>query len=170
MEIITRVSLEQNTSPRSRVPSRKRIRRRSAMSPLWRRLNGYSTRSLGQLSRKKTISDNIVWVIEKLSKKAQIAVDQCYYIRMVQDNSWSPAMVYEPPHIKTNKITVRPAKTQISLGIRPVWLESSMCATWVAKDPSFLHADSEDYDQSGRTSHFVGFVMRRLSYILTKPL
>ena len=27
---------------------------------------------------------------------------------------------FEPPHHKTNKITVRPAKTQISLGIRPV--------------------------------------------------
>ena len=26
----------------------------------------------------------------------------------------------EPPHDKTNKMSVRPAKTQISLGIRPV--------------------------------------------------
>ena len=33
----------------------------------------------------------------------------------------------------------------ISLGIRPVWLESSLCAQWVAKEPSFLHADSEDW-------------------------
>ena len=60
-------------------------------------------------------------------------------------------------------------RTQISLGIRPVWTESSLCAQWVAKDPSFLHADSEDSDQTGRmprliwvfagrTCHFVGFV------------
>ena len=28
----------------------------------------------------------------------------------------------EPPCDKTNKVAVRPAKTQISLGIRPVWL------------------------------------------------
>ena len=28
--------------------------------------------------------------------------------------------LYEPPRDKTNKMTVRPAKTQISLGIRPV--------------------------------------------------
>ena len=41
-------------------------------------------------------------------------------------------------------------KTQISLGIRPVWSESSLCVQWVAKDPTFLHADSEDSDQSGR--------------------
>ena len=38
----------------------------------------------------------------------------------------------------------RPAKTQISLGIRPVWSESSLCAQWIAKDPSFHHADSEE--------------------------
>ena len=70
---------------------------------------------------------------------------------------------------------VRPAKTQISLSIRPVWSESSLCAQWVGKDPSFLHADSEDSDQTGRmprliwvfagrTCHFVGFVIRRLIY------
>ena len=40
---------------------------------------------------------------------------------------------------------MRPAKAQISLGIRPVWSESSLCAKWVAKDPSFLHVDSEDW-------------------------
>ena len=80
----------------------------------------------------------------------------------------------EPPHDKTNKMTAHPAKTQISLGIHPVRSESSLCAQWVAKDSSFLHADSEDSDQTGRmprlilvfagrTCHFVGFVMRRLS-------
>ena len=35
---------------------------------------------------------------------------------------------YEPRHDKTNKVTVRPAKTQISLGIRPVRSESLLCA------------------------------------------
>ena len=45
---------------------------------------------------------------------------------------------------------VRPAKTQIRLGIRPVWSESSLCSLWVAKDPSVLHTDSEDSDQTGR--------------------
>ena len=46
-------------------------------------------------------------------------------------------------------MTVCPAKTQISLGIRPVWSESLLCAQWVAKDPIFLHADNEDSDQTG---------------------
>ena len=56
----------------------------------------------------------------------------------------------EPRHDKTNKMSVCPAKTQISIGIHPVWSESSQSAQWVAKDPSFLHADSEDSDQTGR--------------------
>ena len=46
---------------------------------------------------------------------------------------------------------------------------------WVSKDPSFLHVDSKDSNQTGRmprlncvfagrTCHFVGFFMRRLRY------
>ena len=35
-------------------------------------------------------------------------------------------IIYEPRHDKTNKMNVRPAKTQISLGIRPVWSASSL--------------------------------------------
>ena len=62
---------------------------------------------------------------------------------------------YEPWHDKTNKVTVRPAKTQISLGIRPVWSESSLCTQWVAKDPSFLHVDSKDSDQTGRMPRLI---------------
>ena len=34
---------------------------------------------------------------------------------------------YEPPHDKTNRMTVRPAKTQISLGICPVWSVFTVC-------------------------------------------
>ena len=34
----------------------------------------------------------------------------------------------EPPHDKPTKWHVRPVKTQISLGIRPVWSESSLSA------------------------------------------
>ena len=55
----------------------------------------------------------------------------------------------EPWHDKTNKIRVCPAKTQISLDINRVWSESSLCTQWVAKDPSCLHANSEDSDETG---------------------
>ena len=54
----------------------------------------------------------------------------------------------EPRHDKTNKMSVRQGKIQISLGMRPVWSESSLCARLVAKDQNFLHADSEDSDQT----------------------
>ena len=68
---------------------------------------------------------------------------------------------------KSTKWYVRPAKTQISLAIRPVWSEPSLCAQWVAKGSVLLQADSETSGQSGRmhrliwvvagsTRHFVG--------------
>ena len=74
---------------------------------------------------------------------------------------------------KPTKQSVRLAKIQISLVIHPVWSESSLCTLWVAKDPLFLHADSEDSDQTlrmprliwvfaGHTGHFVGFVLQWL--------
>ena len=45
---------------------------------------------------------------------------------------------------------VRPTKTQISLGIRPVWSESSMSA-WRNNGALATHwAHSEDFDQTGR--------------------
>ena len=46
---------------------------------------------------------------------------------------------------KATKWHVCPAKTQISLGILPVWSESSLCTQWLAKNPSFLHANSKDW-------------------------
>ena len=82
--------------------------------------------------------------------------------------------------IKPTKWHVRLAKTQIRLGIRPVWSESSLCAQWVTNGPSFLHADSEDSDQTGRmprliwvfagrTGHIAGIVMLWLIYVITEP-
>ena len=65
--------------------------------------------------------------------------------------------------------------------LRSAWVfaqsvQSSLCAQWVAKDQSFLHAHSEASDQTGwmprliwvfpgRRCHFVGFVMRWLTYV-----
>ena len=56
---------------------------------------------------------------------------------------------FEPRHDKTNKMAVRPAKTQISLGIRPVWSECSLFA-WRKLGSLATHwAHSEDSDQTG---------------------
>ena len=73
------------------------------------------------------------------------AVSRCSRLKLVK-------VQYEPQHDKTNKMSVRPAKTQISLGIRP---ESSLCAEWVAKDPSFLYAVSKDSDKTGRMPRLI---------------
>ena len=63
---------------------------------------------------------------------------------------------FEPRHDKTNKMSVRPAKTDQpwhppslpsedrSARASAQSDQSSLCAQRVAKDPSFLHADSED--------------------------
>ena len=46
---------------------------------------------------------------------------------------------------KPTKWPVCPTKTQMSLGIHPVWLEPLLCTLWVAKDPVLLRADREDW-------------------------
>ena len=80
--------------------------------------------------------------------------------------------------LSTTKLTkryVRPATTQIILGIRQAWIESSLF-TWRSIGSLDSHwAHSEDSDQTGllprliwvfagRTGHFVGFVMHRLNW------
>ena len=80
---------------------------------------------------------------------------------------------YEPRHVTSDKMSVRPAKTRISLGIRPVWSESSLSA-WRKLGSLATHwAHIEDPDQTGGCqadlslrwahSHFVDFVMSRLT-------
>ena len=62
---------------------------------------------------------------------------------------------YDTPHDKTNKMTVRPAKTQISLGIRPVWSESSL-SVWRKLGSLATHwAHSADSDQTGQMPRLI---------------
>ena len=78
---------------------------------------------------------------------------------------------FEPRHDKTNKMSVRPAKTQISLGICSVWSESSLCAQCLAKDPRLWSdwADAKaDLSLCRTHTHFVGFVMSWLIYSFSK--
>ena len=64
---------------------------------------------------------------------------------------------YEPRHDKTNKMSVRPAKTQISLGIRPVWSESSLSAWRKLWSLATHWAHSEDPESSLGTHSFCWF-------------
>ena len=86
--------------------------------------------------------------------------------------------IYEPPHVKTKKMTVCPAKTQISLGIHPS--DQSLCCphkkalvlSYLLSAQRRLWSDWVDA-QAGLSLHwvhihFVGFVMRRLKWDLYK--
>ena len=55
----------------------------------------------------------------------------------------------------TNKMSVRPAKTQISLGIRPVWSEYSLSAWRKFRSLATHWAHSEDSDQTGRMPRLI---------------
>ena len=58
-------------------------------------------------------------------------------------------------HDMTKPTTVHPAKTQISLGIRPVWSESLLSA-WRKLGSLVTHwAHSEDADQTGRMPRLI---------------
>ena len=77
---------------------------------------------------------------------------------------------------KPTKWHLDPAKTQISLGIRPIWSESSLSAWRKLGSLAANWVHSEDSDQFWRMprliwvcwahSHFVGFVMWRLIFCI----
>ena len=76
-------------------------------------------------------------------------------------------------HDKTNKVSVRPAKTQISLGIRPVWSVFSvrmknawvLATHWAHGEDWSDWADAQaDLSLRWAHTHFVGFVMSRLKF------
>ena len=63
---------------------------------------------------------------------------------------------------------------QISLGICPVWSDSSLSILWVARNPSYLHFRWTVktlirliWVLAGCTSHFNGFIMLQLSCFFT---
>ena len=74
-----------------------------------------------------------MWFISEATSEDKDALSEC-----------------EPPHDKTNKIAFEPNEDSDQPGHPPSLSESSQCAQWVAEDPMFLHADSEDSDQTGR--------------------
>ena len=80
---------------------------------------------------------------------------------------------------KPTKWHVCPTKTQVSLGVCPVWSESSLSA-WRKLGSSATIKRTAKTDQTGqmprliwvfagRTCHFVGFVMRQLIYYSFYP-
>ena len=92
----------------------------------------------------------------------------------------------EPPHDKTKKMKMRPRQTQISLGIRPVLIRVFTVCSVSSSGPKLSSCRQRrlirlggcpgwtqtgrmprlNWVFAGRTRYFVGFVMRRLSWLL----
>ena len=72
----------------------------------------------------------------------------------------------EPRHEKTNKVSVRPAKTLISLGIRPVWWESSLSAWRNLWSLATHWAHNEDSDQTGQMPRLIWVFAGRTATLL----
>ena len=62
---------------------------------------------------------------------------------------------FEPGHDKTNKMCVCPTKTQISLGICPIWSEFSLSARRKLGSLATHCTHSEDSDQTGRMPRLI---------------
>ena len=93
-----------------------------------------------------------IWFYQsKVSKRCRRHGKHC---RPWSDCIWACSLPVWATSWQNKQYDWAPAKTQISLGIRPVWSESSLCTQWVAKDPSFLHLDSEDWSNR---AHFCWF-------------
>ena len=95
----------------------------------------------------------------------------CVYMYVTPRSTKKNKFSNEPTHDKANKMNVRPAKTQISLGIRPVWSESSLSA-W--RNVGFLATHwvhSEDTDQTGRMPRLIWVKTGRtlILFVLTCP-
>ena len=56
----------------------------------------------------------------------------------------------KPSHDKTLKMACVPCEDSDQPGHPPSLIRVSLYTQWVAQDQSFLHADSEDSDQTGR--------------------
>ena len=63
--------------------------------------------------------------------------------------------ICQPQHDKPNKVSLRPAKTQISLGIRPVGSASSVSAWRNLGSLAVNWTHSEDSDQTGRMPRLI---------------
>ena len=73
---------------------------------------------------------------------------------------------YEPRHDKTNNVAVCPAKTQIYLGIRPVWSESSLSA-WKKLESLATHwAHREDSDQTEQMPRLIWVLAGHTFFLL----
>ena len=104
-----------------------------------------------QIKSKQNIENKIIQVDDEENSYVQQIM--ATYIRYLYASVFTS--LNEPQHDKTNKMSVRPAKTQISMGIHPVWSESSL-STWRKLGSLATHwVHSEGPDQTGRMPRLI---------------
>ena len=129
------------------------------------------TRKLRQLAEMTTIQIGTLWKVTH-TVTAFVLCILLLDFTLIFLYTWQERDYLSRDMTKTNKVTVRPAKTQISLGIRPVWsvFAVRMKKAWVLSYPLSAQqrlwsdwADAQaDLSLRWAHSHFVGFVMSRL--------
>ena len=100
----------------------------------------------------------LVWPFKIFNHINQVCMAKTRTLYLIQPPSSHPLISKTLlSHLMTiqTKWLCAQRRLKISQGIGVVWSESSLCAQWVAKDPSFLHVDSEDSDQTGRMPRLI---------------
>ena len=100
-------------------------------------------------------------VLTKVSSDTYIFLIQRFYFSYTYWNDHNLSRLITKP----TKWPVRPAKTWISLGIRPVWSVFAV-RSLVAKDPRFLHTDSEDSDRTWQKPRLIWVFTERAVTLL----
>ena len=116
-------------------------------------------------TRKDNIKGTIIWFKETFNVFHTILKT----VKKTKFKSSSfDARTFEPRHDKTNKMSVRPAKTKISLGIRPVWSESLLSAWRMLGYLATQWAHNKDSDQTGRMPRLIWVFAGRTLILLIR--
>ena len=87
-------------------------------------------------------------------------------IRQIWVGFYSTSTLSEPHHDKTNEMACAPSEDSDQPGHPTSLIKVFACALWVAKDPSFLHADSKDSDQTGRMPRLIWIFAEHTAILL----
>ena len=112
------------------------------------------------------LSVNLIWIICRVTLCVYSSLVDFFLlflclIQMIQ------AMCMWAATWQTQENGCAPSEDSNQPGHPPSLIRVFACAQWVAKDPSFLHADSEDSDQTGRVPRLIWvFAGRTLIFLV----
>ena len=129
--------------------------------------SGKGNTGMGSLTGGSTLTSSGTNITANSGKMFKICSKQCYifncyndFILVYHEHSHIKLILYDPSRGEFKKWGAGNQQNDCAPSE-----ESSLCAQWVAKDPSFLHADSEDSDLQWVHMPFFGFVIRRLKCV-----